>query len=231
MRSGDPCSRADKRSACSQTALIGIAASLLAGILANLFDVGWPIQFLVAVALAVDRDHAVRLVRVSPETGLASSGFVPARWGELRHPETDSMKERKGEEPLRSTSLFRNRTSNLGLVTQNAQWLLLLGTAFVVSAYLQVVRGYSAIQTGVIFTAATAGILLPSLGAEHFAKRRKQRTLILTGFITGKARSPVSPAPFSISARRWVRRSPGPFWSPISSKGTIRPTRSRRYGT
>src|SRR5215467_32974 len=34
------------------TALIGIAASLLGGILANVFDVGWIIQFLVAVTLA-----------------------------------------------------------------------------------------------------------------------------------------------------------------------------------
>jgi uncharacterized membrane protein YeaQ/YmgE (transglycosylase-associated protein family) len=34
------------------TALIGIAASLLGGILANLFDVGWIIQYLVAIALA-----------------------------------------------------------------------------------------------------------------------------------------------------------------------------------
>jgi uncharacterized membrane protein YeaQ/YmgE (transglycosylase-associated protein family) len=34
------------------TALVGIAASLLGGILANLFDVGWVVQFLVAVALA-----------------------------------------------------------------------------------------------------------------------------------------------------------------------------------
>jgi uncharacterized membrane protein YeaQ/YmgE (transglycosylase-associated protein family) len=34
------------------TALVGIAASLLGGILADLFDVGWLIQFLVAVALA-----------------------------------------------------------------------------------------------------------------------------------------------------------------------------------
>jgi MFS family permease len=93
-------------------------------------------------------------------------------------------RERKGEEPLLSTRLFRNRTSNLGLVTQNAQWLLLLGSAFVVSAYLQVVRGYNAIQTGVIFTAATGGILLASLGAERFAKRRAQRTLILAGFVT-----------------------------------------------
>jgi MFS family permease len=93
-------------------------------------------------------------------------------------------KERKGEEPLLSVKLFRNRTSNLGLVTQNTQWLLLLGTAFVVSAYLQVVRGYNAIQTGVIFTAATGGILLSSLGAERFSRRRSQRTLIIAGFVT-----------------------------------------------
>jgi MFS family permease len=55
-------------------------------------------------------------------------------------------RERNRQEPLLSTGLFRNRTSNLGLVTQNVQWLLLMGTAFVVSAYLQVVRGYNAIQ-------------------------------------------------------------------------------------
>jgi MFS family permease len=91
--------------------------------------------------------------------------------------------ERMGTEPLLSTSLFRNRTSNLGLVTQNVQWLVLLGVSFTVSAYLQVVRGYDAIQTGVIFTAATAGLLLSSLGAERFARRRAQRTLILAGFV------------------------------------------------
>jgi MFS family permease len=92
-------------------------------------------------------------------------------------------KERAGQEPLLSTGLFRNRTSNLGLVTQNAQWLLLMGVSFVVAAYLQVVRGYDAIQTGVIFTAATVGLLASSLGAERFAKRRPQRTLIMAGFL------------------------------------------------
>ena len=92
-------------------------------------------------------------------------------------------KERAGTEPLLSTSLFRNRTSNLGLVTQNAQWLMLMGASFVVSAYLQVVRGYNAIETGVIFTAATLGLLASSLAAERLAKRRAQRTLIVAGFV------------------------------------------------
>jgi MFS family permease len=92
-------------------------------------------------------------------------------------------KERAGREALLSTALFRNRTANLGMITQNAQWLLLMGVSFTVSAFLQVVRGYNAIQTGVIFTATTVGLLLSSLGAERFAKRRAQRTIIMAGFI------------------------------------------------
>ena len=92
-------------------------------------------------------------------------------------------RERSGKEPLLSTGLFRNRTCNLALVTQNMQWLLLMGTSFVVSVYLQTVRGYSAIGTGVVFTAATLGVLISSFGAERFAKRRSQRTLIVAGFL------------------------------------------------
>jgi MFS family permease len=92
--------------------------------------------------------------------------------------------ERKGEEPLLATSLFRNRTSNLGLITQNIQWLILIGTSFVVATFLQVVRGYNAIETGVIFTAATTGILVTSLAAERLAKKHPQRRLIVVGFIT-----------------------------------------------
>ena len=93
------------------------------------------------------------------------------------------IRERAHKEVLLSTGLFRNRTSNLALVTQNVQWAVLLGTAFTVSAYLQVVLKYNAIQTGVIFTAATAGILVSSLAAERLAKKHEQRSLILAGFV------------------------------------------------
>src|SRR5499433_2076958 len=92
-------------------------------------------------------------------------------------------RERAGKEALLSTMLFRNHTSNRALVTQNVQWAVLMGTSFVVSAYLQVVRKYDAIQTGVIFTAATVGILLSSLAAGRLARRFRQRSLILTGFV------------------------------------------------
>jgi MFS family permease len=79
--------------------------------------------------------------------------------------------------------LFKNRTCNLALVTQNIQWLVLMGTSFVVSVFLQEVRGYSAIKTGVIFTAATLGILFSSLAAERLAKRYPQKRLIVAGFV------------------------------------------------
>jgi len=96
-------------------------------------------------------------------------------------------RERAGKEALLSTGLFRNRTSNLALVTQNLQWLLLMGVSFTVSVFLQTVRGYNAIQTGVVFTAATLGVLASSLAAERLAKRRPQRTLIMAGFVVTAA--------------------------------------------
>ena len=123
--------------------------------------------------LAADNNLALMAVMVAIGAIVLAAFFLHIRARERRH-----------EEPLLSTGLFRNRTSNFGLVTQNAQWLILMGTAFVVSAYLQVVRGYNAIQTGVIFTAATGGILLSSLAAERLAKKYAQRTLIIAGFIT-----------------------------------------------
>jgi MFS family permease len=92
-------------------------------------------------------------------------------------------RERAGKEALLSTGLFKNRTSNLALVTQNMQWLVLMGVSFVVSVFLQTVRGYSAIGTGVVFTAATVGVLVSSFAAGRLAKKYSQRTLIVAGFL------------------------------------------------
>lgn len=90
--------------------------------------------------------------------------------------------ERAGREPLLHTRMFQNRVSNLGLVTQNIQWLVLLGLSFVVSVFLQTVRGYSAVETGLILTPATIGILISSMSAGRLAQRRSQATLIRAGF-------------------------------------------------
>ena len=85
-----------------------------------------------------------------------------------------------------------------------------MGVSFVVAAYLQVVRGYDAIETGVIFTAATVGLLASSLAAERLAKRRAQRTLIVAGFVVTVAGIVVLLAMVNGSPSAWAF-APGLF--------------------
>ncbi|MFC4068718.1 MFS transporter [Actinoplanes subglobosus] len=141
------------------------------------FDVGGAVLsaaglvLIVLGILAADDDPRLTL-------GLVIAGVLVLTWFFV----SVRAKERAGREPLLPTLLFRNRASNLGLVTQNMQWLMVMGTSFVVSTFLQVVKGYNAIETGAVFTATTLGVLLSSLFAERMARRRAQRTLILAGF-------------------------------------------------
>jgi MFS family permease len=92
-------------------------------------------------------------------------------------------RERKGREVLLPLRLFRNKTSNLGLGTQSIQWLIMQGTFFATSVYLQEVNHYDAVKTGLMLTPATIGILAASAGADRFARRHPQRWLIIAGFL------------------------------------------------
>jgi MFS family permease len=91
--------------------------------------------------------------------------------------------EKKGKDVLLPLRLFRNKLANLGLGTQAIQWLILQGCFFTVSVYLQEVNHYSPIQTGLILTPATIGILATSAAADRFARRHPQRWLIIAGFL------------------------------------------------
>jgi MFS family permease len=90
--------------------------------------------------------------------------------------------ERKGKDVLLTLRLFRNKIANLGLGTQVIQWLVLQGSFFAISVYLQEVDHYNAIKTGLLLTPATIGILATSAGADRFARRHPQRQLIIAGF-------------------------------------------------
>jgi MFS family permease len=100
-------------------------------------------------------------------------------WSFARHIRSVEL---AGGEPLLHTRMLKNRVANLGLVTQHLQWLILLGLSFVISVYLQTVRGYNAVETGLILTPATIGILAASMLAERMAKRRKQAAVVRGGF-------------------------------------------------
>ncbi|GAB3738451.1 MFS transporter [Amycolatopsis oliviviridis] len=92
-------------------------------------------------------------------------------------------REQTGREPLVSPGLFRDRTTRLGLATQHVQWLVLQGSFFVIAVFLQQVRGYDAIRTGLMLTPATIGILVASAAAGRMARRHSQRRLIRGGFV------------------------------------------------
>jgi MFS family permease len=94
-----------------------------------------------------------------------------------------TVRERSGKVPLLSPRLFRNRTSNLGLSTQLVQWLIMQGAFFVISVYIQQVRHYDAIHTGLLLTPATIGVLLASAVAGRMASRRPQALLVRGGFV------------------------------------------------
>ena len=118
--------------------------------------------------------------------------------------------EHAGKEPLLSTSLFRNRTSNLGLVTQNVQWLLLIRITFVVSVFLQEERGFSAIKTGVISTHTSLPLACgPPKGLLFNASFYIASGTGAFAGATGSGRSSVRPAAhrrLSISARSRSRQ-------------------------
>ena len=61
--------------------------------------------------------------------------------------------------------MLRNRVANLGMGTQLIQWLMVQGTFFVVSVFLQQVHHCDAIQTGPVLTPATLGVLVTSAAA------------------------------------------------------------------
>jgi MFS family permease len=115
---------------------------------------------------------------VSPVWPFVAIGAVILAWFFLHL----RGRERKNETPLIALRMFRSRTANLGLGTQIIQWLTLQGSFFVISVFLQQVRGYSAIKTGLVLTPATIGILVASAMAERFARRHSQRFLIRVGF-------------------------------------------------
>ena len=95
--------------------------------------------------------------------------------------------EKKGGDVLLPLRLFRNRVANLGMGTQPIQWLILQGSFFIVSVFLQEVWKFNAIQTGLDAHPGTIGILAASAAADRFARRHPQRWLIIAGFLVTAA--------------------------------------------
>jgi MFS family permease len=117
---------------------------------------------------------------ISPVWPLVGAGLL-VTWLFFRHIRS---REEAGKEPLVHLRVLGNKLCNIGLVTQNFQWFVLLGVSFVVSVYFQVARGNSAIETGLLMTPATAGVLIASARVQNMMKRFVGRQILLVGFGT-----------------------------------------------
>ena len=115
---------------------------------------------------------------ISPVIPLVVVGLV-GFWLFFRHIRS---REEAGKEPLVHLRVLRSGLTNIGLITQNVQWFVLLGSSFVLAVYFQVARANSAIETGLLMTPATIGVLIASLRIQNIVKRRPGRQVLTLGF-------------------------------------------------
>jgi MFS family permease len=116
---------------------------------------------------------------VSPVWLFVGAGVLILTWFFLHV----RYREKRGKEPLIPLRMFTSRTANAGLGIQLVQPLIIQGTFFVTCVFLQEVRGFDAIKTGLALIPAIAGLLVSSALAERFAKRHPQRRLIQAGLL------------------------------------------------
>ncbi len=90
--------------------------------------------------------------------------------------------ERASDHPLLELELFRDSRLSAGIVAVFIMSLALVGITFLLSLYMQFVRGYSALQTGVRLLPLAGGIFLGAGSADSLVKRAGTRSVMASGF-------------------------------------------------
>ena len=91
--------------------------------------------------------------------------------------------ERRSDHPLFDLSLFRDRRLSSGIPAVFIMSLALVGITFMLSLYMQFVRGYAALRTGVRLLPLAAGIFLGAGSADKLVKRFGTRAVMTSGFL------------------------------------------------
>ncbi|MGW4298084.1 MFS transporter, partial [Micromonospora chersina] len=79
--------------------------------------------------------------------------------------------QRRSAQPLVDLTLFRERAFSVGLVATQVFWMGQASFFLILALYLQVERGLSALESGVVFIAIGAGYLATSMYAHRIAAR------------------------------------------------------------
>jgi MFS transporter, DHA2 family, methylenomycin A resistance protein len=109
----------------------------------------------------------------------------------------------RGTHPMLPLSLFRSRTVSMAVATGFAFMVGYYGPPFVMSLYLQQLRGLSALGTGVVFLPmmVTGGVLTPFIA--RLGERFGPRSLVITGLLammTGLTVIALLPVPVPVPA-------------------------------
>ncbi|MEW2330123.1 MFS transporter [Micromonospora chersina] len=178
-----------------------VFGQLIGGLLirANLFGLDWRLCFLINLPIGVAALALLRRVPESrhPATRLDLAGvvLVSAALVALVLPLVEGREQgwplwtwlslagsvllfalfaatqRRSAQPLVDLTLFRERAFSVGLVATQVFWMGQASFFLILALYLQVERGLSALESGVVFIAIGAGYLATSMYAHRIAAR------------------------------------------------------------
>jgi MFS transporter, DHA2 family, methylenomycin A resistance protein len=117
------------------------------------------------------------------------SGFTPIVWGLLLIAVISGAGfipvESRVPAPLLPLDFFRQPTFTAATLVGFAVNFTLYGVIFVLGLYLQQIRGYSPVITGLAFLPFPIALLFSNLSAGSLAKRFNLRSLMVTGLLIG----------------------------------------------
>ncbi|QHS21479.1 MFS transporter [Virgibacillus sp. MSP4-1] len=91
--------------------------------------------------------------------------------------------EKRVQNPMIDLTLFKDRLFRIGNILRGTSEFTSMGIYFVISHFLQVQLGYSALFTGVLLMAVIVGGLLAGAVTEPLSKRMNGRWLIVPGYL------------------------------------------------
>ncbi|MFC0032693.1 MFS transporter [Micromonospora chaiyaphumensis] len=91
--------------------------------------------------------------------------------------------QRRSAQPMVHLALFRERAFSVGLVATQVFWMGQASFFLILALYLQVERGLSALESGVVFTAIGAGYLATSTYAHRIAARLGRQVVTVGALI------------------------------------------------
>lgn len=91
--------------------------------------------------------------------------------------------ERRQENPALDVTLFRSRAFSAGTLSISLSFFVLTGGTFLLVFYVQLVRGYSPLELGLVLLPVAVGSVVAALSSAAIAARRGPRLAVVAGLL------------------------------------------------